>query len=152
MSALGLAQLSVLENLTIANGWASSPEGYDAYGGGLYVNDSPLLVRNCRFVGNRAEASGGAVSLMLTQSQFLDCYFVGNTATRVGAAWTAPCRPRPPSATPNSRPTRRDTAEPSPVAATAIPWWRDACSAATRRVVNSTWEAPSWSSWTATRR
>ena len=84
MSAICFSDPSTLENLTFINGMAQVNEGYDAYGGALFISFAQVEVRNCRFINNSAEASGGAVSLMRTGSSFIDCEFSANSAIKGG--------------------------------------------------------------------
>ncbi|MGE3107143.1 MAG: right-handed parallel beta-helix repeat-containing protein [Phycisphaerales bacterium] len=58
--------------------------------GGVYALSSPIAIRRCTFVGNRAEsgvfAVGGAVSNYFSDDSISDCVFTGNTATLGGGA------------------------------------------------------------------
>jgi predicted outer membrane repeat protein len=81
-----LERPSIIQNLTFENGWAKTDEGYQDCGGAIYINDSSILIRNCRFLGNRAEFSGGAISCMMASPSIISCHFQNNWAARGGGA------------------------------------------------------------------
>jgi len=72
----GETETSVLDGLTIRNGYATGD------GGGVAASGSPTI-SNCTFTGNSASRSGGAVSSR--SSSFTNCTFTGNSATDGGA-------------------------------------------------------------------
>ncbi len=78
--------VSFIQNLTFTNGWARLGEGYDDCGGALYINSSLVRVFNCRFMDNRADADGGAVSCMNAAPLFINCQFENNRAGEGGGA------------------------------------------------------------------
>lgn len=82
--AESIGQASTIRNLTLTGGRAEGPTSYDQSGGALLVNNSFLQVQWCLFLGNSAEAHGGAIratssTLIITETRFED-----NTATDGG--------------------------------------------------------------------
>ena len=69
------ADLSVLENLVITN-------GYGDYGGGArFIASQNVVVRNCHFQDNHANWDGGGLRMSLdTTLTLVDCEITGNTA------------------------------------------------------------------------
>ena len=69
------ADLSVLENLVITN-------GYGDYGGGArFIASEDVVVRNCHFRDNHANWDGGGLRTSLdTTLTLVDCEITGNTA------------------------------------------------------------------------
>jgi hypothetical protein len=78
---------SVLEGLTIRNGWGSymPPEG-EACGGAIYCRRASPTIRSCVFASNYA-TNGGALFLWdFAIPRISSCAFVGNHANRHGGA------------------------------------------------------------------
>lgn len=76
---------TLLDGFTISSGTADSAIGWDDRGAGMYIRDSFMTVRNCRFIGNTAE-HGGAIAVAGGGPRFVDCLFFLNDATIQGAA------------------------------------------------------------------
>ena len=75
-----------VENLVFRNGTAGSRlyEGAKfTVGGALFGADSAAFIRGCRFEQNRADF-GGAVYLIRSEANMLDCMFTGNTGRTDG--------------------------------------------------------------------
>lgn len=85
VTAWGCGYDTLLDGVTITSGYATGPFGWDSTGGGMYVRESQLTVRNCRFVGNYANR-GGAVAVEDATPRFEECYFFGNQAEQLGGA------------------------------------------------------------------
>lgn len=78
------AVAAVLDGLRIVGGNADGTPGTpDGFGGGLYAHESQLELRDCRFLGNRAEA-GGAAALLGGSAVLERCQFLDNRS------WTGP--------------------------------------------------------------
>lgn len=71
------------EGLTVKNGDA----GEDNAGGGIYANESEIIVINCVFEDNRADA-GGAVFSSSSTSSFTNCTFTSNSTESAGAVYS----------------------------------------------------------------
>lgn len=81
-----LAGRSVLRNLTLSGGRASGETSYEASGGAIFINSSPVTIENCHFLRNRASCSGGAVRCFGAGLELSDCRFEWNTAVEGGGA------------------------------------------------------------------
>lgn len=80
---------SVLDGVTITRGNANV-DATDADAGGLLLHGSSPLIRNCRFVDNRALLTGGAIVTQNDSHPIIEnCSFEGNIAAAGGAlrAW-----------------------------------------------------------------
>lgn len=77
---------TVIRNLTLANGHARGETTYDASGGAIFINSSPVTLEACRFLGNSADYSGGAVRCMGAELTMSDCTFENSTAAMGGGA------------------------------------------------------------------
>ena len=81
---------SVLEGVTVANGWATGDDEIARSGGGASCRYSSPTISNCVFLDNRAEYCGGGLSLAHeASSSVTDCRFYGNSAPYAGAAFVA---------------------------------------------------------------
>lgn len=77
---------SKLVHCHIMYGNADVLYGYDAYGGGVYLNNSSdVLIDNCLFYGNRAVTSGGGMFLTQSSPVIRNSIFIGNKALNGGA-------------------------------------------------------------------
>ena len=76
-----LGETVTFEGLTVNNGDAGSNDG-----GGIYANESEIIVVDCIFNGNSASYDGGAVSSPSSSSSFTNCTFTSNEATAQGGA------------------------------------------------------------------
>lgn len=74
-----------LDGFTIASGNANGTLGWDMHGGGMWIRESQLTVRNCTFVGNYGWR-GGAIGIQDALPVFENCYFFNNTAEQSGGA------------------------------------------------------------------
>jgi hypothetical protein len=76
----------VLDGFTITDGYADG-SGLQNLGGGLFNSGGRATVRNCRFIGNVASISGGAVfNISGGDATFINCIFVDNMASVFGGA------------------------------------------------------------------
>lgn len=73
---------SLIEGFTITKGKAAAPE---TAGGGLFCENSKLLIKKCIFENNRGENSG-AVKCSYSTIGFQDCQFIGNQSGYLGGA------------------------------------------------------------------
>ncbi len=82
VTANGVGATTILDGFTVESGWASGPESLDQHvGGGLYVSAGSPMVRNCRFIGNRAYDEGAAVANENgSQTQIVNCEFLRNSS------------------------------------------------------------------------
>lgn len=84
--AWGCGSSTLLDGFTITGGNADAPaSAWDGYGGGAYIRESQLTIRNCNFVGNRGWR-GGAIAIQDSTPRIEDCYFMLNTAEQSGGA------------------------------------------------------------------
>ncbi|UCG48095.1 MAG: hypothetical protein JSU94_21785, partial [Phycisphaerales bacterium] len=74
------ADAPVLEGFTITGGNATYS------GGGLMVDYSDVIVKDCTFVNNSAEYNGGAMAFWNGRVIFKRCAFIGNAAVKNGGA------------------------------------------------------------------
>lgn len=82
---------TVLDGFVIIGGNADG-NGLTEVGGGMLVNNvARPTVRNCRFLGNRADVAGGGVCILDSGSgaSFFNCYLAENVAGRGGALYVA---------------------------------------------------------------
>lgn len=86
LSAQYLDAVSFIQDLTFTNGHAQRDEGYEDSGGAIFTNGGILRIMNCRFIGNRAQASGGAIRCMMTSPLIINCHFEDNEAVDGGGA------------------------------------------------------------------
>ena len=72
---------ATISGLTISNGSATN-------GGGIYINNGHLTVKNCTFTGNQASSDGGAIYSNANPGSFTvtNSTFTNNTATSQGGA------------------------------------------------------------------
>lgn len=88
LMAMNCGYDTIVDGFTIASGYAeitNSNDPWDGHGGGLFIQDSQLTVRNCTFAGNYAWR-GGAVSVENSTPRIEDCYFFNNDAEQSGGA------------------------------------------------------------------
>ncbi|MFN0136962.1 MAG: right-handed parallel beta-helix repeat-containing protein [Phycisphaerae bacterium] len=83
VQARGCGAGTLLDGFTISSGYADSGGGSDYLGGGMWIDDSQVTVRNCNFVGNYA-VRGGAVASRLSTARFERCQFFNNTGSEGG--------------------------------------------------------------------
>jgi hypothetical protein len=78
---------SVVERVTITNGYAFGEYWPNNAGGGIYCgeNSSPMLI-NCTFLGDSAQYGGG-IACALSSPQFINCTFTGNYANHGGGMY-----------------------------------------------------------------
>jgi predicted outer membrane repeat protein len=72
---------SVLEGLTVSNGWAG---GTDGLGGGLLCRDASPHISRCVFFNNTAHDGGGAFSQGYSHPRLANCAFGHNAADGAG--------------------------------------------------------------------
>ncbi len=75
-----MAVSSFIENLTLANGFASGESSYDQSGGALLSSNSILRISNVVFTGNAADSHGGALRCNNSNILINDCVFTDNNA------------------------------------------------------------------------
>jgi len=78
----GVDNTSAIEDLTIANGFASDP---DINGGGMYCINSSLRIVACAFENNVSDGGGGAMFCHTSPVHIEGCVFTRNTAGNSGA-------------------------------------------------------------------
>ncbi|MGQ0628887.1 MAG: right-handed parallel beta-helix repeat-containing protein, partial [Phycisphaerales bacterium] len=79
---------ATIDGFTIRAGREDSP--LNSFGAGLLLSDSSdLLLRNCRFVDNRAVNGGAVVAVYRADAVVEDCLFEQNTANDAGGAFFA---------------------------------------------------------------
>lgn len=77
---------SVVEGFTLKRGQATDPAPGDR-GGGIYINDADVTVRNCRIIENAASVGGGLyanISVLTIE----DTFIADNEATSGGGVYT----------------------------------------------------------------
>ncbi len=70
---------SVLDGLTITNGYASGNWPKDC-GGGILCRYSDPTIRNCMIINNTADLSGGGMDNYYSNPTLINCMFIGNSA------------------------------------------------------------------------
>ncbi|MFN0136963.1 MAG: dockerin type I domain-containing protein [Phycisphaerae bacterium] len=86
--ALDCGYDSLIDGFTITGGYAEAVSGgdpWDSHGGGIYIQDSQLTIRNCTLVGNYGWR-GGAMVVENSTPRIEDCYFFNNDAEQSGGA------------------------------------------------------------------
>ena len=76
---------AILDGFTIRGGVADA-DGTSASGAGLYVQNSIVEVRHCRFTDNLAVQEGGAVYIESGAAELIDSQFTHNKASEFGGA------------------------------------------------------------------
>ena len=71
---------SVLEGITITNGYAYGDSDNRHGGGAIRCDNSSPTIRNCRFVRNFAAWDGGAINNLNSNPKITNCEFVENSA------------------------------------------------------------------------
>ena len=79
-----IGKSSFIENITLANGFASGASSYDQSGGALLSSNSILRLTNCIFTGNQADSHGGALRCNNSDILINDCVFIDNKAPNGG--------------------------------------------------------------------
>jgi len=74
-----------LDGLTIQRGNAHPGSGWDAWGGGVFVNLRPCVIVNCTFKNNTATVYGGGLFVNRVAITIAHCTFEGNVAPSGGA-------------------------------------------------------------------
>jgi hypothetical protein len=77
VSGGNLSGSTVLDGIRITKGNANL-EGMHSSGGGLYLTNSKLVIRNCNFAFNRAKKHGGGIYNTNSSLSFLNCDFQNN--------------------------------------------------------------------------
>jgi Right handed beta helix region len=90
LQSLDDAGPSTVFNLTMRNGHARGATSYDKSGGAIYVNGGILRVYQCHFIGNRADAHGGAIRCILSSPEIIECMFQDNSAL-IGGGGAVDC-------------------------------------------------------------
>lgn len=75
---------STVFNLTFTNGHARGATTYERSGGAIYINGGNVHIYQCRFIGNRADAHGGAIRCILSSPDIVECTFQDNSAPSGG--------------------------------------------------------------------
>ncbi len=86
-----LSATTVVEGFTITGGRAEGPTAFEASGGGIFLADAHLTVRNCVIAGNTAQKYGGGVRVNGGSPVFVGCAFRGN-GVATGGGGGASCR------------------------------------------------------------
>jgi len=76
-------------SLTLSNCIFSGSSGF--FGGGIESIDSDLVLYNCKFIGNVAEAGGGGINCAGGSIRLYGCVFSGNSAGHGGAIDSINC-------------------------------------------------------------
>ena len=69
-------------------GWMTIQNGFADHGGGMQSIETVPIVTSCRFIGNQAEFTGGAVHTTYATAFFIGCTFDDNSAGAGAAAAT----------------------------------------------------------------
>ncbi|MCK4872555.1 MAG: PQQ-binding-like beta-propeller repeat protein [Phycisphaerales bacterium] len=81
---------SILQGITITNGYAAGTTGHTGYGGGIFCENATLTLQSCMITNCYASLYGGALAIYAdtTRSGLLvaDCAFSGNMASLAGGA------------------------------------------------------------------
>ena len=80
----GINASAVLDGLTIKGGNANGTGDHEK-GGGLFLENASPAIRNCHFMGNRADFGGGGMFCKATSATVDSCTFSGNSALVGGA-------------------------------------------------------------------
>ena len=86
LTAIGVGDGALLDGFTIERGRAREILGPNS-GGGIYLEDSDLTVRNCIFRENNSSFAGGAVHVLRGAPLFDACLFVDNNSSSGGAVY-----------------------------------------------------------------
>lgn len=76
----------LITRITFRNGRARDEDDIDQSGGAIFVDNCVVIMRDCAFVNNRAEANGGAIRCIYASPTLENCYFNGNSAGGGGGA------------------------------------------------------------------
>jgi len=86
LTARHLTAAVTIQNLTFRNGRASGESVNLRSGGALFIINSEVIVQNCRFTSNTADAHGGAIRCVDSPARFSQCVFADNVALEGGGA------------------------------------------------------------------
>jgi predicted outer membrane repeat protein len=86
VTCAGADATATLDGFTITAGAALGSTGPEWHGGGLYNGGGSPTIRNCTFVGNRADRNGGAIYGTGGSPTISDCTFIANQADDEGGA------------------------------------------------------------------
>ncbi len=84
----GNSETAILDGVIITGGCADG-EGLKRYGGGLYMEGSNPVIRNCTFVRNLAVEGGGIVCRRESSPRIENCRFLGNRSFASGGGLNA---------------------------------------------------------------
>ncbi len=74
-----------VDGITIKRGNADAGEGWDTYGGGIFVDQQPVTIANCTFTGNSSAVQGGGLLVNRTSATVQNCKFQSNASAYGGA-------------------------------------------------------------------
>jgi len=78
VTASGIDSTTILSTFVIVGGRADGPSEPDAFGGGMYNENSSPTISFCRFFDNYAAQRGGAMLNQGGSPQILNCRFISN--------------------------------------------------------------------------
>ncbi|MCP4710010.1 MAG: hypothetical protein GY869_15410 [Planctomycetes bacterium] len=81
VTANGVGFDTILSSVTIDSGHANGAGVEDQKGGGMYVTNSSVQIRNCRFSRNKARLEGGGLYSDNSNPWLIDCEFQVNSTT-----------------------------------------------------------------------
>ncbi|TWT45736.1 hypothetical protein RAS1_21650 [Phycisphaerae bacterium RAS1] len=84
VTAWGCDGNTLLDGFSITGGNADSFNGWDYTGGGLYIRDSDIVIRDCTIFSNLGYWGAGATVDVGGWPRFENCYFYNNDADSVG--------------------------------------------------------------------
>jgi predicted outer membrane repeat protein len=74
-----------IDGFTIKRGSASSGEGWDTHGGGMFVDQQSCVIANCTVTANSSEIQGGGIFVNRAAVTIDNSEFQSNTSTHGGA-------------------------------------------------------------------
>jgi len=81
--ATGVSAATALIGVTVVDGVA---DGTGNVGGGMWLNDANIVIRDCRFMRNESEYGGGAVFVLHGTPKIVGCEFLRNGTQGSGGA------------------------------------------------------------------
>lgn len=82
--AEGLDRVTIISDITLANGRATGHTDYDRSGGAIFCSNSQLQITRCIFRGNSSDGQGGAIRCSNSSPMITGCLFTGNSADNGG--------------------------------------------------------------------
>ncbi|MCP4571577.1 MAG: T9SS type A sorting domain-containing protein [bacterium] len=86
LTARHLTAPVTIQNLTFRRGSATGESANLRSGGALFIINSEVVVQNCNFTANEADAHGGAIRCVDSPARFSQCVFTDNVAVKGGGA------------------------------------------------------------------